>query len=61
MEYINSIQMLWTLVAFVIFIGIFIWAMSGKRDEEFDDASHLVFDENDDPKLKYNHKPKSGN
>jgi len=58
MEYMNSIQMLWTLVAFIVFVGILIWAWSGKRDQEFDEAAHLIFDENDDV-VKHQHK--SGN
>ena len=57
MEYMNSIQMLWTLVAFIVFVGILIWALSSKRNKEFDDAANLIFDENDDV---VNHKHKSG-
>ncbi len=58
MEYMNSIQMLWTLVAFIVFVGILIWAWSSKRDKEFDEAAHLIFDKDDDV---VNHQHKSGN
>ncbi len=62
MEYMNSIQMLWTLVAFIVFVGILIWAWSSKRDQEFDEAAHLIFDETDDAELnRVNHQHKSGN
>ena len=62
MEYMNSIQMLWTLVAFIVFVGIVIWAWSSKRDKEFDEAAHLIFDENDHAELDHvNHQSKSGN
>ena len=50
MEYMNSIQMLWTIVAFVTFIGIVIWAWSSKRADEFHEAENLIF-ESDDSKL----------
>lgn len=58
MEYMNNIQMLWTIVAFIVFVGILIWALSSKRDKEFDEAAHLIFDENDDA---VNHQHKLGN
>jgi cytochrome c oxidase cbb3-type subunit 4 len=47
MEYMNSIQVMWTLVAFVVFVGIVIWAFSSKRQQEFHEASMLAFDEVD--------------
>jgi len=50
MEYMNSIQMLWTIIAFVTFIGIVIWAWSSKRADEFREAENLIF-ESDDSKL----------
>ena len=58
MEYMSSIQSLWTLVAFIVFVGIVIWAWSSKRDHEFDEAAHLIFDENEKPD---NHQSKLGN
>ena len=62
MEYMNSIQMLWTLVAFIVFVGIVIWAWSSNRNQEFHEAANLIFDENDDDKLNHvNFQSKSGN
>lgn len=54
MEYMNTIQVLWTLVAFVVFVGIVIWAFSGKRQQEFHEASMLAFDEVDMNKVEQN-------
>ncbi len=39
------LQTIWTILVAVIFIGIVIWAWSGKRKEDFDEASRLPFDE----------------
>jgi len=61
MEYMNSIQMLWTLVAFAVFIGIVIWAWSSQRNQDFHEAANLVFDEDDDVKQDHvNLQSKSG-
>lgn len=54
MEYMNSIQVMWTLVAFIVFVGIVIWAFSSKRQQEFHEASMLAFDEVDMNKLEQN-------
>ena len=40
-------QSIWTVVVLVIFVGIVIWAWSGKRKQSFDEAAHLPFDEED--------------
>jgi cytochrome c oxidase cbb3-type subunit 4 len=39
---------LWTAALLVIFIGIVIWAWSGKRKSDFDEAAHIPLD--DEPK-----------
>ncbi len=54
MEYMNNIQIMWTLVAFVVFVGIVIWAFSSKRQQEFHEASMLAFDEVDMNKVEQN-------
>jgi cytochrome c oxidase cbb3-type subunit 4 len=36
---ISLIQTVWTVIAFVIFVGIVIWAWSGRRKEDFDKAA----------------------
>lgn len=54
MEYMNIIQIMWTLVAFVVFVGIVVWAFSNKRQQEFHEASMLAFDEVDMNKAELN-------
>ena len=62
MELMNSIHMVWTIVAFVTFIGIVIWAWSSKRHHDFHEAANLVFDEKDETKQHHvNVQSKSGN
>ena len=43
----NLIQSVWTLVVLVLFVGIVIWAWSGKRKQEFDEAANIPFHEDD--------------
>ena len=43
----------WTVVLFVIFIAIVIWAWSSKRKKQFDEASRLPL-EDDIEKLERN-------
>jgi len=35
-----------TVLVTITFVAIVIWAWSGKRKQEFDDAANLPFDEN---------------
>jgi len=37
-----------TVLMFAIFIGICVWAWSGKRKKEFDDAANLPFADEDE-------------
>ncbi len=39
---------LWTVVAFLIFCGIVVWAWNPGRKEEFDSASRLALDLDDE-------------
>ena len=48
----NLIQSVWTLVVLVLFVGIVIWAWSGKRKQDFDEAANMPFDEDDVPAEK---------
>jgi len=43
------IQSVWTLVVLVLFVGIVIWAWSGKRKQDFDEAANIPFNEDDTP------------
>ena len=38
---------LWTAALLVIFIGIVVWAWSGKRKKDFEQAAQLPFEEDD--------------
>ena len=38
---------IWTVVLFVLFIGIWVWAWSNKRKDAFDAAAHLPFADDD--------------
>jgi len=41
----SLIHSVWTVVALVLFVGIVIWAWSGKRKQRFDAAANIPFDE----------------
>ncbi len=49
---ITLIQSAWTVVVLVVFVGIVIWAWSGKRKARFDDAANIPFTEDDAPAVK---------
>jgi cytochrome c oxidase cbb3-type subunit IV len=38
----------WTIVVFVLFIGIGLWAWSSKNKEDFEAAARIPFDEDDE-------------
>ena len=40
-----SFQSIWTVIAFVAFVGIVIWAWSGKRKKSFDKAARMALDD----------------
>jgi len=46
------IQSVWTVVVLVLFVGIVIWAWSGKRKQDFDEAANIPFNEDDMPTEK---------
>ena len=48
MDY-SLIQSIWTVVVMVLFVGIVIWAWSGKRKQRFDEAANIPFSEDDLP------------
>lgn len=45
---------IWTVLVFVVFIGIVLWAYSGRRKNDFDEAARLVLDD-DEPLEKEKH------
>jgi len=38
-----------TVVAFILFVGIWLWAWSGRHRSRFDEAARIPFDEGDLP------------
>ena len=38
----------WTVVVFILFIGITIWAWSSKNKDNFESAAHIPFDEDNE-------------
>jgi cytochrome c oxidase cbb3-type subunit 4 len=44
---INTLRSVITVLAFAAFIGIVIWAYSGKNKAAFDEAARLPFDEDE--------------
>ena len=46
MDYIDILSV-WTIVVLVLFIGIVLWAWSGKRKQSFDEAANIPFDEDE--------------
>ncbi|MDR1969121.1 MAG: cbb3-type cytochrome c oxidase subunit 3 [Burkholderiaceae bacterium] len=42
---INLLRSIVTVVTFIVFIGILIWAWSGRNKARFDEAAHLPFEQ----------------
>ncbi len=49
-------QSIWTIVVMITFLGIVVWAFSGKRKSAFDEAARLPFE---DDQLSDNNKTDS--
>ena len=45
---INLLRSLFTVLSLVIFVGIVLWAWSGRQRQRFDEASRLPFVERDE-------------
>jgi cytochrome c oxidase cbb3-type subunit 4 len=45
MDSINTMRVVITVVSFLVFIGIFVWAWSGRRKRQFDEAARLPLDD----------------
>jgi cytochrome c oxidase cbb3-type subunit 4 len=39
------LQSIWTVIAFVFFIAVVIWAWSGRRKKDFDEAARMALDD----------------
>lgn len=46
---VNELRSLYTVLAFVTFVGIVLWAYSGKRKADFEEAGRLPMTEDDSP------------
>ena len=42
------VQSVWTVLAFVLFVGIVVWAWSGARKKDFEKASRMPLEDDDD-------------
>lgn len=42
---INTLRSIATIMALVVFIGIVVWAWSGRNKERFDEAANLPFEQ----------------
>jgi cytochrome c oxidase cbb3-type subunit 4 len=49
---INDLRTLFTVLAFLLFVGIVAWAYSGKRKGSFDAAANGVLDDDLPPREK---------
>jgi len=38
---VSTFHIFWTIALFAIFVGIFIWAWSGRKKKDFDEAAQL--------------------
>ena len=45
---INTLRILSTILLMIGFIGLVLWAYSGKRKSEFDEAANLPFADDDE-------------
>ena len=45
---LNDVRTLWTTLSFLAFVGIIIWAFSGKRKQQFEEAARLALDDEPD-------------
>lgn len=43
----SILQSVWTVIAFVFFVGVVIWAWSGKRKKSFDEAARMALDDDE--------------
>lgn len=47
---------IWTVLLVIAFVGIVIWAWSGKRKQTFEAAARAPLDERDAPRPRENHR-----
>jgi cytochrome c oxidase cbb3-type subunit 4 len=42
---VNDLRAITTVISFVIFIGIMVWAFSKRNNKDFEEAARLPFDQ----------------
>ena len=47
MDFLIKFQSIWTVIVFIIFVGIFLWAWSSKNKAAFDEASKIPLEDED--------------
>jgi cytochrome c oxidase cbb3-type subunit 4 len=47
----GTIGTIFTVVVFVVFVGVCLWAFSSRNKKSFDEAANLVFDDEDKKEL----------
>ncbi|KAA3623495.1 MAG: cbb3-type cytochrome c oxidase subunit 3 [Proteobacteria bacterium] len=56
-----TIQVIWTVIAFVVFVGIVGWAYSSKQKKRFEEAARLPLEDDEDSEhLPLNRENKNG-
>ncbi len=50
---VNDMRALITVLTFIAFIAIVLWAWSGKRRQDFDEAARMALDD-DKPSIRIN-------
>ncbi len=58
MDY-SLIQIVWTIVVMVVFVGIVVWAYSDKRRQRFEEAAQIPFIEDSPAPSEKNSKENS--
>jgi len=52
MDLLVLLQSAWTVAVMVIFLGIVIWAYSSRNKKDFDEASRLVLDDDEEDTIE---------
>lgn len=56
---INDLRSIVTVVSFITFLGIVVWAFSGRRKSAFDEAARLPLDDDEFEQVNVNSAPKA--
>lgn len=59
MEFLHAFQSFWTVFVFVVFVGIIVWAWSGSNKAEFEEASRIPLEDDEDVVITTNNKENS--